>query len=88
MQAGGITALQCRMARAGLDWSQKDLAERSDVARATLTNFESGDAVPQRNNLSRIRGEFEKAGARFVTSEDGRESGVFFPDRDASDETA
>ena len=37
-----ITPEQCRMARAGLHWSQVELSRRSSVAPATIAAFEKG----------------------------------------------
>lgn len=36
--------MQCRMARAGLDWSGKVLSEKTGVRTATISAFEKGGA--------------------------------------------
>lgn len=36
---------QCRAARALLDWSAQDLADRAEIGVATIRRFESGSAV-------------------------------------------
>ena len=33
---------QCRAARGLLDWTQEELAERADVSRSTIRDFENG----------------------------------------------
>ena len=37
-----LTPAQCRAARALLDWTQDELAERAEVSRGTIRGFESG----------------------------------------------
>lgn len=37
-----ISPAQCRMARALLRWTQRDLAQKAAVARRTVSDFESG----------------------------------------------
>ena len=41
-----ITPEQCRMARAGLKWSQAELSRRSGVAPSTIAAFEKGLRTP------------------------------------------
>jgi transcriptional regulator with XRE-family HTH domain len=47
-----MTARQCRAARAGLGWSQDDLANRAGLSRAVVTDFERGkrDTLPMALN--------------------------------------
>ena len=33
---------QCRAARGLLDWTQEELAERADISRSTIRDFENG----------------------------------------------
>ncbi|WP_049721080.1 helix-turn-helix domain-containing protein [Gilvimarinus polysaccharolyticus] len=40
-----MTSAQCRMARAGLGWSGKDLCEAAGVRTATISAFEKGGAA-------------------------------------------
>jgi transcriptional regulator with XRE-family HTH domain len=40
-----MTATQCRMARAGLNWSGKELSELTGVRTATISAFEKGGAA-------------------------------------------
>ncbi|MGA7329679.1 MAG: helix-turn-helix transcriptional regulator [Rhodomicrobium sp.] len=63
-----ITDLQCRMARAALNWSTRDLAKRSHVGATTIARFESGKPSNP-STLALLRQAFEAAGVRFT--EDG-----------------
>ena len=63
-----LTFTQCRMARAALNWSTKDLGEAAGVSSNTVSRFESGKpAIPA--TLKAMRQAFEAAGVRF--NEDG-----------------
>lgn len=70
-----MTPSQCRAARALIDWSQQQLAERASVGVSTLKNFEGGRSVPVTNNLTAIRRVLEDAGVIFV-AENGEGPGV------------
>ena len=61
-----ISAAQCRAARALLNWSQEQLAENAQVARATLADFEREGRVPMRQNLLAIVAALEAAGVAFI----------------------
>ncbi|MEH3090747.1 MAG: helix-turn-helix transcriptional regulator [Agrobacterium cavarae] len=65
-----ISASQCRAARALLDWSQDDLANRSNVGRATLANFEKEKSVPYDRTLRDIQSALEAAGIIFINAGD------------------
>lgn len=65
-----ISASQCRAARALLDWSQDDLASRSNVGRATLANFEKEKSVPYDRTLRDIQAALEAAGITFINTGD------------------
>ena len=41
----GMNGVQCKMARAGLDWSGKVLSEKAGVRTATISAFEKGGAA-------------------------------------------
>jgi transcriptional regulator with XRE-family HTH domain len=72
-----ISASQCRAARALLDWSQDQLAENAQVARATIADFERNTRSPMRQNLISMISAFEAAGIAFVPdSDDGDGAGV------------
>lgn len=40
-----MNGMQCRMARAGLDWSGKVLSDKTGVRTATISAFEKGGAA-------------------------------------------
>ena len=61
-----ITAAQSRGARGLLDWSQSQLAERSNLSESTIRNFEKGRKDPSINNLAAIRTALESAGIQFL----------------------
>lgn len=68
-----ITPAQCRAARALLDWTQDELAERAEVSRGTIRGFESGQHALQRSTASAILRALEAAGVSLV--EAGRDGG-------------
>jgi transcriptional regulator with XRE-family HTH domain len=60
-----MNLVQCRMARAALDWSQHDLAKASGVSWRTISRFESGEAImPKR--VQALREAFEARGLVFI----------------------
>ncbi len=69
-----ITSAQIRAARGMLDWSRKDLAEKSSVSFASMMRLESFDGVPSSNvkTLDAIKKAFENADIEFIgTPENG-----------------
>lgn len=73
-----ITAAQCRAARALLDWTQDQLAENAQVARATVADFERNTRfVLMRQNLVAITSALEAAGIEFIP-DNGAGVGVRF----------
>jgi transcriptional regulator with XRE-family HTH domain len=67
-----MNAAQCRMARAALRLSVRDLAKLAQVATGTITRLEAGEAL-QARTLADIRQALEKAGVIFTN---GDEPGV------------
>ena len=67
---------QCRAARAWLDWSQQDLAERASVGLSTVKEFEKGHRKPIANNLNAIRAALENAGIKLLFGPKGDATGV------------
>ncbi|WP_245482492.1 MULTISPECIES: helix-turn-helix domain-containing protein [unclassified Mesorhizobium] len=65
-----MTPVQCRMARAALDWGVLDLAREADVSTQTIVRLERGDALKQ-PTLDRIREAFEDAGVEFIPENSG-----------------
>ena len=60
-----ISPAQCRMARAGLNWSQTDLSHRSGVAPATIAGFERGSRTSYPRTIRDLKAAFEAAGVGF-----------------------
>jgi len=61
-----ISAAQCRAARALLEWTQSDLAERSRSIRMTVVRFERGHTV-RASTRRQFRDAFERAGLQFMS---------------------
>lgn len=59
-----ITALQCKMARACLDWSIRELAEAVGYNMNTVIRFEAG-GDPKASTRDAIERVFTKKGFRF-----------------------
>ncbi len=69
-----ITSAQIRAARGLLNWSRKDLAEKSGVSFASMMRLESFDGVPSSNvkTLDALKNAFEEAGVEFTGSPDSQ----------------
>ena len=66
--------MQCRMARAGLGWNLRRLAQEAGVGLNTANNYElGGDALVSK--VEAIRRTFEAAGVTFL-QDDGEGAGV------------
>ena len=61
-----ISPEQCRMARAGLQWSQAQLSIRSGVAPATIAAFEKGMRSPYPRTVRDLETALKSAGVKFV----------------------
>ena len=70
-----ISPRQCRAARALLDWSQRDLADRARVGIVTIRQLEAGIHEPRRATLDVVRRALEAAGVDFI-DENGGGAGV------------
>lgn len=68
-----MTPDQSRAARGLLDWSQAELAARSNLSESTIRDFEKGRRTPSVNNLAAVRRALEAAGVEFI---DGDQPGV------------
>ena len=66
-----INYKQCKAARVLLDWSQEDLSQRAEVAKATIGDFERGARNLRIETMQKVVGIFEENGIRFET-EKGR----------------
>jgi transcriptional regulator with XRE-family HTH domain len=56
---------QCRAARAWLDWSQEELAQRAKVALSTVRDFEKERREPIANNIDAMQQALERGGMLF-----------------------
>lgn len=65
-----ITAAQIRGARGILNWTQGDLAERTEISATSIGSIESGATQPRESTLTVIQKVFEDAGIEF-TENDG-----------------
>lgn len=61
-----ISAPQIRAARGILNWSQDDLAEKTDLSITTIRKIESGHISPRDSTNDKIRNAFEYAGLEFI----------------------
>lgn len=59
------------MARAGLGWTVRDLAEKAGVSVATINRFETGGAVTIAATRDAIQRALEAAGAEFLPENGG-----------------
>jgi ribosome-binding protein aMBF1 (putative translation factor) len=69
-----ITSCQIRAARALINWSARELAEKSKVGVATVRRMELAEGIPSSNaqTLDLIIKTLEKAGIEFIGSPDDR----------------
>ncbi|SNC62262.1 helix-turn-helix domain-containing protein [Polynucleobacter victoriensis] len=69
-----ITSAQIRAARGLLDWSRRELAEKSGVGFSSLLRLESFEGVPSSNvkTLEALKKAFEEAGVEFIGTPDDR----------------
>lgn len=67
---------QSRAARAWLDWSQENLAQRARVSLSTVRDFEKGRRTPIANNLEAMQRALEGAGIELVFGEKGMARGI------------
>ena len=69
-----ITSAQIRAARGLLDWSRRELAEKSGVGFSSLLRLESFDGIPSSNvkTLEALKKAFEEAGVEFTGTPDSQ----------------
>jgi transcriptional regulator with XRE-family HTH domain len=60
------TIEQIRAARALLDWSQSDLADRADLSQTGIARIENGTNQPNTQTINKIKAAFESAGIQFI----------------------
>lgn len=64
-----ISARQIKAARAMLDWSREQLAEKSELSVNTVRNIEMGFMSPRGSTYVQMRRAFERAGLEFLGME-------------------
>jgi len=69
----GMTASQCRAARALLDWTQPDLVAASGLGLSTVVDFERSRRPVSDEAVAAIRAALERAGVEFTN---GKQPGV------------
>lgn len=70
-----ITAAQCRAARALVELSREELAERSRVSHRSIVDFERGAREPREATKAALHAALQAAGVEFI-SENGGGAGV------------
>ncbi|MET4356386.1 DNA-binding XRE family transcriptional regulator [Bradyrhizobium sp. RT9b] len=60
-----LSPAQARAARAWLNWTKQELAERAEVSKKTITRFEQELSLPYPATLKKVRAAFECAGIIF-----------------------
>jgi transcriptional regulator with XRE-family HTH domain len=61
-----MTPMQCRMARAALDWTVADLADKAQVGISTVVRFEKGRGKPIAATIAAMQRCMEAGGVRFI----------------------
>lgn len=69
-----VTSAQFRMARAALEWTVRDLAEKAGVHRNTIVRIESGEAS-HGPTIAAVRRALEEAGIIFLAVGDQTNGG-------------
>jgi len=65
-----LTPEQCRAARGLLDWTQEELAERAEVSRSTIRDFENGRHCLQATTAAQVVAALEKGGVLLIPSDE------------------
>ena len=71
-----ISARQIRAARALLDWSQQDLADRAIVSVNVIRRLESASVDPRLSTILAVKSALEGAGVEFLFTDVNRGEGV------------
>ncbi len=61
-----LTAQQVRAGRALINWSQKELSEKSGISLNAINNFEREIVAPRHDTLTALRRTLEEAGLEFI----------------------
>jgi DNA-binding XRE family transcriptional regulator len=60
-----FSARQCKMARAALSWTVRDLAERAGVSHDTIVRIEGGQTLKE-STVAKVTAAFEAEGIEFT----------------------
>ena len=60
-----MNIIQCRMGRAALNWTGKDLADAAGVSALTVVRFEGGQAI-RAESLAAMQSAMEAKGVQFA----------------------
>ena len=71
-----ITPRQIRAARALLDWTQQELADRSSVSISVVKRMEAKGHDPRQSTVMAIQTTLEHGGVMFVSSDGNSGEGV------------
>ena len=66
-----LTPEMCRAARAFLDWTQADLAEKAAVSRGTVRDYEASAHAVHRSTPALLRKALEDGGVRLECRDGG-----------------
>ena len=66
-----ITSVQCRAARALLDWPRERLASELRIGLRSIVDFERSARAPRYVTLDALRRALEKAGVEFIAENGG-----------------
>jgi predicted transcriptional regulator len=71
-----ISPRQIRAARALLDWSQQELADKAIISLNALTRLERAQVDPRVSTVTAVERALNKAGVEFIAEEPTRGEGV------------
>lgn len=77
-QQFAVLPSQVRAARAMLEWTLAQLADKAGVPMRTLHRFEHSQTQPQRRTAAALRQALELAGVQFIDPDGAGGSGVRF----------
>ncbi len=73
-----VSRIQLRMARAALNWTLKELADRAEINMNTISRYEGGGAMLS-DTLEKIEKVFRVEGVVFIDEDDQLGPGVRLP---------
>jgi transcriptional regulator with XRE-family HTH domain len=73
-----ITPRQCKAARALLDWTQADLAEKAELTLDTVSRFEQSKSDTRGQAMISMEAAIRQAGIKLLSPEAGEGEGLRF----------